>query len=67
MLLYLYEDAAKLKRKAVFRSEVGTSYEALCESFDELGEQVFQNIGTLQRQAKIPEFADRPNSDPDGL
>ena len=67
VLLYLYEDAAKLKRKAVFRSEVGTSYEALCESFDDLGEQVFQNIGTLQRQANISEFADLPNSDADGI
>lgn len=67
VLLYLYEDAAKLKRKAVFRSEAGTSYEALCECFDELGEQVFQNIGTLQRETRPPQFTEFSNAELDGL
>lgn len=52
VLHYLYEDAAKLKRKAVFRIETASSYEALCENFDVLGEGIFQNIELLERQAK---------------
>lgn len=49
VLLYLFEDAAKLRRKSVFREDASSSYELLCERFDELGEKVFAGMTDLPR------------------
>ena len=49
VLLYLFEDAAKLRRKSVFREDASSSYELLCERFDELGEKVFAGMTDIPR------------------
>lgn len=43
VLLYLYEDAGKMKRSKLFRNETAT-YSALCEQFEEEGVAVFKGI-----------------------
>lgn len=42
VLLYLYEDAGKTKRKKMFKGELNT-YAKVCEAFDESGEGIFGN------------------------
>ncbi len=43
VLLYLFEDAGKLKRKRLFADETA-SYSELCEQFDEEGVRIFKDI-----------------------
>lgn len=41
VLLYLFEDAAKMRRGKVFSDRAGATYSEICAKFDELGDAVF--------------------------
>lgn len=41
VLLYLFEDAAKMRRGKVFSDKAGATYSEICASFDEVGDGVF--------------------------
>lgn len=62
VLLYLFEDVAKLKPGKVFspQSNLGATYSDICKDFNDRGELVFCNVGPLEsRFIEEPE----PNSD----
>lgn len=44
VLLYLYEDAAKMKRNDIFRLGGTVTYSQICDDFDQHGEDVFKGI-----------------------
>lgn len=41
VLLYLFEDAAKMRRGKVFSDRAGATYSEICAKFDEIGDGVF--------------------------
>lgn len=48
VLLYLFEDAAKMKKGDVFQSGAAATYSQVCESFDKNGLAVFKNLPTVR-------------------
>ena len=47
VLLYLYEDAAKMKRNDVFRLGAAATYSQICEDFDLHGTDVFKGLAHI--------------------
>ena len=48
VLLYLFEDAAKMKRNDIFRLGGTITYSQICDDFDQHGEDVFKGIKRSQ-------------------
>lgn len=61
VLLYLFEDAAKMKRGDVFQSGAAATYSQVCESFDKNGLAVFKNLPTV-REMGADDEGDAPTA-----
>lgn len=45
VLMYLYEDAARMRRDQVFADGSVITYSQLCENYDRLGDGAFKDLG----------------------
>ena len=45
VLMYLYEDAARMRRDQIFVDGSVITYSQLCENFDKLGDKAFKDLG----------------------
>ena len=48
VLLYLYEDAAKMKHSRLFTLGDHPSYAELCKAYDEIGETIFKDFAPIK-------------------
>lgn len=53
VLLYLYEDAAKMHREKVFSSGSDATYSEICDEFDRNGEGVFKDFDKLYHKLTV--------------
>lgn len=52
VLLYLFEDAAKMRRSKVFSDKAGKTYSEICRNFDTYGDAIFNFSAPVQRVAE---------------
>ena len=58
VLLYLFEDAAKMRRDKVFSDKAGATYSEICAKFDELGDGVFAMEPVKRADEDVAEGSD---------
>ena len=58
VLLYLFEDAAKMRRGKVFSDKAGATYSEICASFDEVGDAVFAMVPVARVAEGVTDGAD---------
>ena len=65
VILYLFEDAAKMKREKVFAPDAGMTYSEICATFDAKGEGIFNGMNLPSLKDEDITSADTPNEDPE--
>lgn len=60
VLLYLFEDAAKMRLSKVFSIEEDLTYSNLCSCFDEIGERIFKGMDPLEAIDPKPTNGETP-------
>lgn len=53
VLLYLYEDAAKMRREKVFSAGSDATYSEVCDEFDRKGEGIFKDFDKLYHKLTV--------------